>query len=92
MLKLFAAILNIIHPKVNTINIFLTKTTAAQNNVALSYCRLRGLYFLAVVFAATIVFKDSREQPLTILFQPYTSFDSKTELYGIFHLGITVCA
>ena len=34
----------------------LTKTTAAQNEVALSYDRVRGLYFLAVVFAATIVY------------------------------------
>ena len=35
--------------------ILLTKTTAAQNEIALSYHRVRGLYFLAVVFAATIV-------------------------------------
>ena len=35
--------------------ILLTKTTAAQNEVALSYHRVRGLYFMAVVFAATIV-------------------------------------
>ena len=35
--------------------IVLTKTTAAQNEVALSYHRVRGLYFLAVVFGATIV-------------------------------------
>ena len=34
--------------------ILLTKTTAAQNDVALSYHRVRGLYFLPVVFAATI--------------------------------------
>ena len=34
--------------------ICLTKTTAAKNEVALSYRRVRGLYFLAVVFAATI--------------------------------------
>ena len=34
--------------------ILLTKTTAAQNEVALSHHRVRGLYFLAVVFAATI--------------------------------------
>ena len=34
--------------------IFLTKTTAAQNEGALSYHRVRGLYFLAVVFVATI--------------------------------------
>ena len=32
----------------------LTKATAAQNEVALSYHRVRGLYFLAVVFVATI--------------------------------------
>ena len=35
--------------------ILLTKTIAAQNEVALSYQRVHGLYFLAVVFAATIV-------------------------------------
>ena len=33
----------------------LTKTTAAQNEVALSYHRVRGLYFLAVVFVSSIV-------------------------------------
>ena len=32
----------------------LTKTTAAQNEVALSYHTVRGLCFLAVIFAATI--------------------------------------
>ena len=32
----------------------LTKTTAAQNEVALSYYTVRGLYFLAVVFAVTV--------------------------------------
>ena len=32
----------------------LTKTTAAQNVVALSYHRVRGPYFLAAVFAATV--------------------------------------
>ena len=37
-------------------NIFLTKTTAAQNEVALSHHRVRGLYFLAVVFAATMAY------------------------------------
>ena len=37
-----------------TITILLTKTTAAQNEVTLNYRRVRGLYFLAVVFAATI--------------------------------------
>ena len=32
----------------------LTKMPAAQNAVALSYHKMRGLYFLAVIFAATI--------------------------------------
>ena len=35
--------------------ILLTKTTAAQTEDALSYYTVRGLYFLAVVFVATIV-------------------------------------
>ena len=49
-------------------NMLLTKTTAAkneaaqnevaQNEVALNYNKVRGLYFLAVVFVATIVLHD----------------------------------
>ena len=35
--------------------ILLTKTTAAQNGVALSYRKVCGLYFLAVVFVRRIV-------------------------------------
>ena len=35
--------------------IHLTKTTAAQNEVALSYHSVRRLYFLAVVFVTNIV-------------------------------------
>ena len=34
--------------------ILLTKTTAAQNEAALSYHKVRGLYFLAVAFVVTI--------------------------------------
>ena len=34
----------------------LTKITAEQNILALSYHRMRGLYFQAVVFEATIEF------------------------------------
>ena len=37
------------------VHIHLTKITAAQNGVALSYHRAHGLNFLAVVFAAAIV-------------------------------------
>ena len=35
--------------------IFPTKVSAAQNEVALSYDRVRGLHFLAIIFAMTIV-------------------------------------
>ena len=38
----------------------LTKTTAAQNEDTLSYLRVRGLYYLAVVFVATIFFLSIR--------------------------------
>ena len=41
--------------KRNIYNILLTKTTAAQNEVALSYHTERGLFFLTVFFAAAIV-------------------------------------
>ena len=33
----------------------LTKTTAAQNEAALIYRSVHGLYFLAVVFVSTII-------------------------------------
>ena len=36
-------------------SILVTKTTAAQNEVALSYHRVHGVNFLAVVFTATVV-------------------------------------
>ena len=36
--------------------IHLAKTTAAQNEVALSYRSVRGLYFLAVVFVRSILY------------------------------------
>ena len=39
---------------VREVNILLTKTTAARNGVAFSYRSVRGLYFLVVVFVATI--------------------------------------
>ena len=38
--------------------ILLTKTTAAQNEVGLSYHSVRGLYFLAVVFVTLLVPDD----------------------------------
>ena len=36
-------------------NILLTKITTAQNEVTLRYYRVRGLYFLAVIFVATVL-------------------------------------
>ena len=36
-------------------SMLLTKTTAVQNEVALSYHTLRGVYFSAVVFAAKMI-------------------------------------
>ena len=38
-----------------TIIILPITITAAQNEVVLSYVRVRGLYFLAVIFATTIL-------------------------------------
>ena len=40
--------------KLQPSTIFLTKTTAAQNEVAPSYHKVRGLYFLAVVSVRSI--------------------------------------
>ena len=48
-------IIEILKASRNNQTILLTKTTAAQNEDALSYHRVRGLYFQAVVFVATIV-------------------------------------
>ena len=39
----------------------LIKIAVAQNEVALSYHRVRGLYFLAVIFAANIDIVSKRE-------------------------------
>ena len=38
------------------LNMLITKTTAVQTEDALSYYRVRGLYFLAVVFVSRIVY------------------------------------
>ena len=40
--------------KLESSTILLTKTTAAQNEVALSYHKVRGLYFLVVVSVRSI--------------------------------------
>ena len=51
-LKMIGSPQSIVKAKVN---VLLTITTAAQNEVALSYHRMRGLYFRVVVFATPIL-------------------------------------
>ena len=46
----------------------LTKITAARNEVALSYHVVRGLYFLAVIFAAIIVLTSSYSRKSSFIF------------------------
>ena len=41
------------------------KTTAAKEQVVVSYHRVRGLYFLTVVFAATIIFIRAEKYTLS---------------------------
>ena len=43
-----------VHSVITAQTILLAKTTAARNEVSLIYHRVRGVYFLAVVFAATV--------------------------------------
>ena len=57
--KRLACLRKIITPTPKTL---LTKTTAARNGVALSY--LRGPYYLAAVFVATIVVCRKDDWPL----------------------------
>ena len=46
-------------------SILLTKTTAAQNEVALSYHRVRGQCFRVVVFVVTILENIARAHMIT---------------------------
>ena len=48
-------------------HILLPKITAAQNEAALSYHRVRGIHFLAVIFPMTIIFQHSIFHCLFIL-------------------------
>ena len=45
----------IVEDRILILIILLNKITDAQNEVALKYHRVRGLYFLAVIFAVNIV-------------------------------------
>ena len=58
--------------KIALVCILLTKTTAARNEVALSYHKVRGLYFLAVVFAVSIVILN----PFTVKLYLYLMFNA----------------
>ena len=53
---------------VQLVVILLTKTTAAQNEDALSYYRVRGLYFQAVVFVATKLLRKLQPHFIISLF------------------------
>ena len=60
--------------KINS-TIHLIETTAARNDVALSYHKVRGLYVLAVVFAATVILASDtcslvEEDPLELATHP----------------------
>ena len=57
----------------------LTKTTAARNEVALSYHNVRGLYFLAVIFVGTILYIH------TILYNIYKLFITRMKLRVTLH-------
>ena len=65
---------------VNT-NILLTKITAAKNEVALSYHKVRGLYFPAVILTATIY------PPEHIAYAPY---DNQAGLHFARHYFVTI--
>ena len=54
------------------IYILVTKTTAAQNEGALSYHRLCGLYFLAVVFVAAVIsFREAFSRAVLYMYNVY---------------------
>ena len=61
--------------------ILLTKTIAAQNEAAHSYHKVRGLYFLAVVFAATIhhTFRTLQQRMVNII------------MYNLVQYGLMLC-
>ena len=59
--------------------ILLTKTTAAQNEVALSYHRVRGLYVLVVFFVATIIYIVIKNSKIKTV-RPYYSYWSSSRL------------
>ena len=65
--------------------ILLAKTTAAQNEVALIYHRVCGLYFLAVIFAAPLQFLECS----SLVFQG--GWDCLMGGVAIQHLSLIIC-
>ena len=59
------------------------KTTAARNRVALSYHSVRGLYFLAVVFAATIIHLEKHVSNIDIRLFICLSFSTFNNKFSI---------
>ena len=53
-----------IHIETEILYVLLTKITAALCKVALSYHIVRGLYFLAVIFAATLLISNLKDKML----------------------------
>ena len=72
-------------PKLGLNTMLLTKITVVQNEVALSYHKVRGLYFLTVIFAATVVALLKGNVILQMTVQSMSEFsDSKPGfIYGI---------
>ena len=81
--------------------ILLTKTTAAQNVATLSYHRLRGLYFLAVVFVRSICVRSyqtirtgDRECPLATkgnIFNEQFRMAHEDPMYHMCRQEVCVC-
>ena len=59
----------------HVVAILLTRMTAAQNEVSLSYHRFRGLYFLAVIFVPTVYLGLPYKKIIKI-----SIFDGRTQL------------
>ena len=62
----------------------LTKITAAQNEVALSYHRMRGIYFLLVIFATTICYMFAMDDLVTIDTTQYTLYSIHSIQYTVY--------
>ena len=70
--------------------IFLTKVTATENEVALSYHRVRGLYFLAVVFVVNIaVFTQNVycADDINIMLSIVLTVNQNVSLHKAFQIG-----